>query len=172
VISRKCTHGGWIGIGKPHQLLGVTSKPQRATNEQNIVAARFAESHILRPEMRLQSRRTEQEWEQSSLPTWLLFDLRTTEPEYSSWERRKMRLRDFCYKLLLDHLDGTENYRQFGTEEKCEYETFVTNSCTVLRSCRRPCAARLRHIEVALSQRGAILCVPHLVVVTSTLKAT
>lgn len=80
-----------------------------------------------------------------------VLELKVIEPYDSGWERRKMRLRDFCHKLLRDRCGGAETTGKSG--QKKNVSTRLLSQIDA-RSGNRVDAheqARLLHIEVAFS---------------------
>jgi hypothetical protein len=45
------------------------------------------------------------------------FRIKVTKPAESGWNRRKMRLRDFCHKLLLDHVGAPKITGNLGQKK-------------------------------------------------------
>src|SRR5579863_8535486 len=69
----------------------------------------------------------ERKWEQSSLAGLAAFDSRTDGSKVIELGKKTNAFTRFLSQVVTRSFRRTENYRQFGTEEKCAYETFGTN---------------------------------------------
>jgi len=97
------------------------------TSQENAVAAGFAETRSGGRECAYSPERVSENGNRAVSQAWLLFDPETDGARVLELEKKKNAFTRLLSQVVTGSSRCTENCRQFGTEEKCEYETFVTN---------------------------------------------